>query len=255
MQPLIGITTSIQLREDGLAENHTSFAPNAMAIERAGGLPVLIPTGLDAETLRAIYDRMDGIFVPGGGDVNPDRYGAPHHPMTDRIVDARDTLEISVIQWSAEDDVPLLGVCRGNQVINVALGGTLIQDIPSQLESDINHRFRPEGMAFPQEGHTVDIESGSRLADIIGATTNVTVNTLHHQSVEKIAPGLIITAHAPDGVVEAVEMPGKHFLLGVQWHPEIMPDNEQMRRLFIAFVNAAQQNMLSKIAKTAVVGR
>jgi putative glutamine amidotransferase len=252
MQPLIGITTSLQLREDGLAENHTSFAPNAMAIERAGGLPVLIPAGLDPVTLRAIYDRMDGIFVPGGGDVNPDRYGAPHHPLTDRIVDARDAIEISVVQWAASDDVPLLGVCRGNQVINVALGGTLIQDIPSQLESDINHRFRPEGVAYPQDGHTVDIEPSSRLARIIGSTQNVTVNTLHHQSVEKAAPGLTITAHAPDGVVEAVEMPGKHFLLGVQWHPEIMPENEAMRHLFDAFVEAARQNMLSKAARTAV---
>jgi putative glutamine amidotransferase len=253
MQPLIGITTSIQLREDGLAENHTSFAPNAAAIERAGGLPVLIPTGLDAATLRAIYDRMDGIFVPGGGDVNPECYGAPQHPLTDRIVDARDTLEISLVQWSAADDVPLLGVCRGNQVINVALGGTLIQDIPSQLESEINHRFRPEGVAYPQDGHTIDIEPGSHLAEIIGTTTNVTVNTLHHQSVEKLAPGLIITAHAPDGVVEGLEMRGKHFLIGVQWHPEIMPDNEQMQRLFIAFVAAARENMLNKADKTAVV--
>lgn len=252
MQPLIGITTSLQLREDGIAEDHTSFAPNAMAIERAGGLPVLIPAGLDGATLRAIYDRMDGIFVPGGGDVNPDRYGAPHHTLTDRIVDARDAIEISVVQWAAADDVPLLGVCRGNQVINVALGGTLIQDISSQLESDINHRFRPDGVVYPQEGHTVDIEPGSRLADIIGATTGVTVNTLHHQSVERLAPGLVITAHAPDGVVEAVEWPGKHFLLGVQWHPEIMPDNVQMQQLFKAFIAAARENMLSKFARTAV---
>lgn len=253
MQPLIGITTSLQLREDGLAENHTSFAPNATAIERAGGLPVLIPAGLDETTLRAIYDRMDAIFVPGGGDVNPDRYGAPHHPLTDRIVDARDAIEISVVQWAAEDDIPLLGVCRGNQVINVALGGTLIQDIPSQLETEINHRFRPEGIAFPQDGHTVEIEPGSHLAHIMGATTNVIVNTLHHQSVERLAPGLVITAHAPDGVVEAVEMPDKHFLIGVQWHPEIMLDNEQMQRLFKAFVDAARQNMLSKAAKAAVI--
>lgn len=239
MLPLIGITTSIQQRENG-SENHTSFAPNAWAIERAGGLPVLIPAGLDNASLRAIYERMDGIFVPGGGDVNPDRYGASCNPLTYGVVDARDTLEINLVQWAAADDVPLLGVCRGNQVLNVALGGTLTQDIPSLVETTINHWNRPEGVIYPTEGHRVTIDPGSRLATIIGQT-DVEVNTLHHQCIEQVAPGLCVTAYAPDGVVEALEMPEKRFLLSVQWHPEIMFDDPKMQNIFSAFVDSARQ--------------
>lgn len=235
--PLIGITTSILPRENG-SQNHVSFAPNAWAIERAGGLPVLIPAGLDVRTLRAIYERMDAIFVPGGGDVNPERYGAVRHPLTDNIVDARDAAEITVIRWAAAEDVPLLGVCRGNQVINVALGGTLIQDIPSQVDTTINHNYRPQGVTYPDTGHPVSIDPSSRTADILGVT-EVEVNTLHHQCIEQLAPGLCVTAYAPDGVIEGVEMPGKRFLIGVQWHPEIMFDDERMARLFRAFVEVA----------------
>jgi putative glutamine amidotransferase len=237
MQPLIGITTSIQQRENG-SENHTSFAPNTWAIERAGGLPVLIPAGLDTTTLRAIYERMDAIFVPGGGDVNPERYGAARNALTDSIVDARDTLEITLVQWAAQDDLPLLGVCRGNQVINVALGGTLIQDIPSLVSAPLVHSHRP--VTYPSDGHTVHIDPDSRLADILGST-QLEVNTLHHQAVEQLAPGLCVTAHAPDGVVEGIEMRGKRFLVGVQWHPEIMFDDPHMQRIFSAFVEAARQ--------------
>jgi putative glutamine amidotransferase len=240
MQPLIGITTSLEPRPNG-SRNHTSFEPNALAIERAGGLPVLIPAGLDERTLRAIYERMDGIFVPGGGDVNPQCYGAAEqHPKTYGIVDARDTLEITLVQWAAQDDLPLLGVCRGHQVVNVALGGTLIQDIPSQVDTTINHSHRPEGVMYPNDGHRVNIDPGSRLAHIIGLT-DVEVNTLHHQAVEQAAPGMCVTAYAPDGVVEALEMPDKRFLLSVQWHPEIMFDDERMQNIFRAFVDSTRQ--------------
>lgn len=238
MQPLIGITTSLEPRGNG-SDNHTSFAPNAWAIERAGGLPVLIPAGLAAASLRAIYDRLDAIFVPGGGDVNPQRYGAAAHPLTDRIVDARDTLEITVAQWAAQDDLPLLGVCRGHQVVNVALGGTLTQDIPSLIDTTINHSHRPEGVTYPNDGHRISVDPASRLADILGQT-DLEVNTLHHQCVEQLAPGLCATAYAPDGVVEGFEMPGKRFLVGVQWHPEIMFDDPHMQNIFRAFVAAAQ---------------
>jgi putative glutamine amidotransferase len=243
---MIGITTAIQIREDTGAEVHTSFGPNAYAIERAGGLPVLIPSGLDGETLRSIYERMDAIFVPGGGDVNPDRYGAERHPLTDRIDDKRDTAEITIIRWSVEDDKPLFGVCRGNQVINVALGGTLTQDIPSQIQTILSHSVRPPGIPYPDRGHAVNIEPHTRLAEIIGSTINVPVNTLHHQSVERIAPGLVVTAHAPDGVIEALEMPDKNFVLSVQWHPEIMFEDATMQALFKAFVDAAREFALQR---------
>lgn len=241
MRPLIGITTSIRYETTG-AETHTSFGPNAYAIEKAGGLPVLIPSGLNETTLRALYDRVDAIFVPGGGDVNPSRYHAEPHPLTDGIVDARDEVEITLIRWAFAEDRPLLGVCRGHQVVNVALGGILIQDIPSQVDTMISHRHRP--VTYPQDGHLVTIDPNSRLASILG-TTEVEVNTLHHQCVDQPAPSLVVTAHAPDGIIEAAEAPDKHFVLSVQWHPEMM-ESATMLRLFTAFVEAAREAMLHK---------
>ncbi len=208
------------------------------AIADAGGLPVLIPISLSDDVLRQVYERMDGLLLPGGGDIRPSVYGATTHPATGKIDDARDHAEILLARWASDDDLPVFGICRGNQVMNVAFGGTLIQDIPTQVDTTLTHDIG-DGMARSTIMHEVDVDPGSRLADILGGV-RWKVNSLHHQAIEQPAPSLCVTAHAPDGVVEGLEMPDKKFLLSVQWHPEdLYQDDPAMRRLFRAFVEAA----------------
>lgn len=239
MQPFIGITTGIRATEDG-SQYLVAYRPNALAIERAGGLPVLVPCGLQGETLRAIYERLDAMLLPGGGDVDPRHYEAQQHPLTARIDPDRDETELTLARWAVEDNLPLFGICRGHQVLNVALGGTLVQDIPSAIHTNIVHDMSRD-LPRDTRAHEVNINPGTRLAGIIGATA-VVVNSYHHQSVEQAAPPSCVTAYAPDGVVEAIELPEKHFALSVQWHPEDMVlADEAMQRLFDAFVNAARE--------------
>ncbi len=234
-KPLIGVTTA-SFTSDAGWEYNRAYVAIIQAVEEAGGLPVLIPISVQDEALREIYERLDGILLPGGGDVRPNIYGADMNPLTDNIDDVRDHAEIKITRWAVDDDLPVLGICRGHQVVNVALGGTLIQDVPSEVGSGVDHN-----VTFPRDtrAHEVNIDPGSRLASIIGSTT-VKVNSLHHQSVEVAAPDVCVTAYSPDGVVEALEMPDKKFVLSVQWHPEdLYRDDPAMKRLFKSFVEAA----------------
>lgn len=235
MKPLIGITTSSFTTEQGWEYNR-AYVAMIQAVTEAGGLPVLVPISIDDEALRGIYERLDAVLLPGGGDVRPDIYGADAHPLTDNIDDARDHVEVNLTRWAVSDDLPVLGICRGHQVVNVALGGTLIQDVPSEIGTDIAHNVTVPRDSRP---HDVNIDPSSRLASILG-TTSIAVNSLHHQSVGVAAPDTCVTAYSPDGVVEALEMPQKKFVLSVQWHPEdLYRDDPAMTRLFKAFVEAA----------------
>lgn len=238
MQPLIGITTAHYV---SINDRDIDGTPPAYirAVAQAGGLPVLIPYGLGLETTRAIYERVDAVLIIGGGDIDPDYYGAQRHPAT-QIDPDRDEYDLALARWAYHDDMPLFGICRGHQVVNVALGGTLVQDIPSEIATQLLHDVPGE---FPRSGrkHRVKINPISRLAEIIGST-EIDVNSYHHQSVEKPAPSAYVAAYTEDGVVEALELPGKRFALSVQWHPELMvDDDENARRLFSAFVEAACQ--------------
>ena len=235
MKPLIGITTSTLKTEAGYTYNRVGIKM-IQAVADAGGLPVLIPISIDDEALRGIYERLDAVLLPGGGDMRPNIYGAEMNPLTDNIDDARDHVEVNLTRWAVNDDLPVLGICRGHQVVNVALGGTLIQDVPSEIGTDISHNVTVPRNSRP---HEVNIDPGSRLANILG-TTKIAVNSLHHQSVGVAAPDACVTAYSPDGVVEALEMPQKKFVLSVQWHPEdLYRDDPAMKRLFKAFVEAA----------------
>jgi putative glutamine amidotransferase len=243
LQPLIGIT-SADFTQNGKLYNRV-YAPNAQAIARADGLPVFIPTGLDEATLRLLYERLDAVLLPGGPDVDPSYYGAARHPMTIEIDDPRDQLELTVTRWALADDMPLFGICRGHQVLNVALGGTLVQDIPSEMQTNISHDL-PDGLPRSTRLHEVSIENHSRLAQIMG-TTQVQVNSLHHQSVGKPAPGVNVTAYAPDGVIEALEAPDHPFFMSVQWHPEDLYEGDAaMMRLFTAFVQSARERAAAR---------
>ncbi|MBZ0303124.1 MAG: gamma-glutamyl-gamma-aminobutyrate hydrolase family protein [Anaerolineae bacterium] len=240
MAPLIGITTNLLPRSDlGGWLFHMVYSRNAFAIEQAGGLPLLIPSGLRTDTLRQIYEHVDGILVPGGGDINPAQYGEAAHPKTAGIDDLRDAAEAQVIRWAVEDDRPVLGICRGNQMVNVALGGTLIQDVPSETDTPIRHNYRASETPLDFRAHAITVKPHSRLAQIL-QTQELDVNSLHHQAVDLVAPGLEVAARGPDQLVEALEMPGKRFVLSVQWHPENLTDDPTMLALFQAFVAAAE---------------
>jgi len=235
VKPLIGITTSTFTTDTGWEYNR-AYVAMIQAVADAGGLPVLIPISVDDEALRGIYERLDAVLLPGGGDMRPDIYGAEMNPLTDNIDDARDHVEVNLTRWAVSDDLPVLGICRGHQVVNVALGGTLIQDVPSEIGAGISHNVTVPRNSRP---HEITIDPGSRLANILG-TTHIAVNSLHHQSVGVAAPDTCVTAYSPDGVVEALEMPQKKFVLSIQWHPEdLYRDDPAMKRLFKAFVEAA----------------
>lgn len=238
MRPLIGITTAT-VNDDGKLFNRV-YAPNAHAVARAGGLPVYIPTGLDEDSLRALYERLDGVLLPGGSDVDPAYYHEAAHPALKAIDVKRDWTELTLARWVVEDDRPLFGICRGHQVINVALGGSLVQDIPSQLETTLVHDA-PDELPRATRLHEVEIAPDSRLASILGAE-RVMVNSLHHQAVARPAPSVAVTAFSPDGVIEAIELPDRRFALSVQWHPEdLCVDDAAMQALFNEFVQAASE--------------
>jgi putative glutamine amidotransferase len=227
-------------RPDNNLHYYSAYSRIVTAIVHAGGIPVLIPTNLPSEETRALYERVDGVLLPGGGDVDPKYYGEERHPATQMPDDSRDQTELTLVRWTVDDDKALLGICRGHQVINVALGGTLIQDIPSELDTETTHDMLNAPAERVARVHEVAVQPHSRLADIL-ETTAVKVNSLHHQSVEKPAPGVNVTATSPDGVIEALEVPGKRFAVSVQWHPEdLYIDDAAMKRLFDAFVSAAR---------------
>lgn len=239
--PLIGLTTrSIQTE---IANSPVDFHGLAQAyigaVRAAGGAPVLLPHGATDEELGALAGRLDGLLLTGGKDVDPAEYGEEALPQCGAVSAARDRLEFSLVRHAVRLELPLLAICRGPQVVNVALGGSLWQDLPAQLPNAIRHNFRgPEYHAVL--AHRVTIAAGSRLQAILGAE-EVGVNSSHHQAIRELADGLVATAHAPDGVIEGVELPGHSFAVGVQWHPELMyREHPIMLRLFEALVEAAR---------------
>jgi putative glutamine amidotransferase len=208
------------------------------AIEAAGAAPVLIPLLQDRDRLEAIYRRLDGMVLPGGEDVAPDRYH--EQPIRDdlNVVEPqRDRVELELARWALRDDLPTLGICRGQQVLNVALGGSLYQDLIYQKATELEHSHR-HGKGRSGLVHRVRLDPDSRLAQLIDET-NVEVNSLHHQAVKEVAPALRITGKSEDGVIEALEAPDRRFLISVQWHPEEITDLDWVRRLFAGFVQAA----------------
>ena len=233
--PLIGVTTSLV---SGQPRERLRYFH---AVERAGGAPVLLAPGLDD----ALRKRMDGLLLSGGGDVDPARYGEPRHPKTGDVSEARDELEIELVRRAVSSGLPVLAICRGVQVLNVALGGSLIQDIPSETGSRIIHsQPEPRDAATHRVGL---IEETSRLGGITGATELV-VNSFHHQAIKRPGHGLRAVARAEDGIIECVEpTEGDAFLLGVQWHPEEMIElDAASRSLFSAFVAASAARRLVK---------
>jgi putative glutamine amidotransferase len=217
-------------------------------LSAAGAVPWLIPLlPGDEATLRAIYHRLDGVFLTGGVDVDPSCYGEDRHERCDRTDPARDWTELNLIRWALADGKPLLGVCRGIQAINVACGGSLYQHVPDQYPRGVKHDYFPAPPEYARDylAHRIRVASDSHLGRVLGAE-EVVVNSMHHQGIKALAPGLTATAFAPDGLIEGVERPDRPFFIGVQWHPEELTEaHAPMRRLFSAFVAAAAAHPLS----------
>jgi putative glutamine amidotransferase len=209
------------------------------ALVAAGCAPVLIPLLDDDERLRAIYQRLDGIVFPGGADIAPQEYGEEPIGNLNVVEAARDRTELTLARWAVADDLPTLGICRGQQVLNVALGGSLYQDLRHQGVTSVDHSDA-DGRARTALMHRVRLEPDSRLAQLIDET-NIEVNSLHHQAVKAVAPQLKVTGTSEDGVIEALESDDRRFLIAVQWHPEEIDDLPWVRRLFAGFAQAAAQ--------------
>jgi putative glutamine amidotransferase len=235
-RPLIGITTARTLNQSNI---HVMSAAEAYvkSVVGAGGIPLLIPLGLDEEALCELLKRLDGFLFSGGGDIDPERYNGQAHPRVYDVDAERDRMELSLVKKVAQQGKPFLGICRGFQVINVAFGGSLYEDILDQHPGAFKHDYFP-GYSRDLLVHAVRLTPGSRLAEILGEE-EVQVNSLHHQGARQVPAGLVTAAYALDGIPEAVELPGHPFGLAVQWHPEWLQAHAPMRRLFRALVEAA----------------
>jgi len=239
--PLIGITCS---RVTGGAWGMYSlghfmdytFSDYSQAILYAGGAPVIVPAAQNRKSLSRVLDSVQGLILSGGPDVHPKRYGEEPMAGLGEVDEALDSMELMAAGLALERDIPILGICRGIQVLNIALGGTLYQDIPSQMPDSICHTPKTDKAV---NTHTVRVEVKSRLRRILGKP-EIWVNGKHHQAVKDPAPGLVVTARARDGVIEAVEHPGKPYVIGVQWHPEgTWRDDPFSKKLFRSFLRAA----------------
>jgi putative glutamine amidotransferase len=234
---LIGLTTTRMLNPFELPAYGIN-EPYVTSVINAGGLPVLIPLGLSHADLDALLQHLDGILFTGGSDIDPKQYGNQPHPKVEGADSERDQIEIHLVREAIKLDKPFLGICRGLQVINVALGGSLFEHLPDQLPGDVRHDNHH--MARDFLAHSVNVESGSRLSRITSGD-QLQVNSLHHQGIRRLADGLLATAYAADGLIEAVEYPGHSFGLAVQWHPEELQENQVMRQIFQAFVCSCQE--------------
>src|SRR5215470_1911117 len=236
-RPLVGLTTSVTFNT--APERAYVNAAYIRAVQGAGGVPILLPPHLDEDAQSALWAQLDAVVLTGGGDLDPGRFGEAAHPSVYEVSTARDALELGVTLRAIDDGVPLLAICRGIQVLNVALGGTLYQDIPSELGTGIDHSQKAPRH---QATHRVKIMGeGTRLAAVLGAS-ELEVNSFHHQAIKRLGSGLREVAWAEDGIIEGVEMEDHPFVLGVQWHPEdLVHHDAAARALFAAVVDAARR--------------
>ena len=236
--PLIGVSTSITVGAS--PERAYVNSTYLHAVQQAGGVPVPLPPQLSAASLQRLGAELDGLLLTGGGDMDPALWGEAPHPKLYDVAPSRDTLETSALHLALGRSLPVLAVCRGLQVLNVALGGTLYQDVATEPGTQLPHSQKEPR---DQPTHKVKVASGSRLAETLGAD-ELEVNSMHHQAIHRLGRGLTAVAWAPDQLVEGAEWgdPAR-FVLGVQWHPEeLVGHSEPARRLFSALVAAARKS-------------
>ena len=235
MRPVIGISGNQSVDASGRSGLFLGV-DYYEAIHAVGGIPLVLTFGGEPDALADLAGRIDGLLLSGGDDVNPQVFGEEPRLGLGSVTPARDALEVELFHRMRELGKPIFGICRGLQLMNAAMGGTLYQDLGREWPGNMQHAQKGPRQ---HTGHGVQVRPDTRLRAIL-ETDRVLVNTFHHQAVHSLAPGLIATAHSQDGLVEALELPGDEFVLGVQWHPEnlwrTMPEH---RSLFAAFVRAA----------------
>lgn len=232
--PACTVAVTASIRPDGDTSRVRLTAAYVTALESAGLIPLIVPPLSSADAAAAVLDSVSGLVLTGGEDVDPARYGEQRHEKVRTVNSARDATEAALVEEARARGIPVLAICRGIQILNVALGGTLVQDIPSECRTDIDHD--DEG-ARNSRTHEVSIEPGSLIAKAVG-TEHVSVNSFHHQSVKRVADGMKVTARSPDGVIEGIESTEDDWwVMAVQWHPEEMTDSAEPwdRGLFKAF--------------------
>jgi putative glutamine amidotransferase len=232
--PACTVAVTASIRPDGDTSRVRLTAAYVTALENAGLVPLIVPPLSSDKAAASVLDSVSGLVLTGGEDVDPARYGEQRHEKVRTVNAARDATEAALVTEAKERRMPVLAICRGIQILNVALGGTLIQDIPSAISTTISHD--DEG---PRDSrtHEISVEPGSLIARAIG-TEHATVNSFHHQSVQRVADGMKITAKSPDGVIEGIESTDRNWwVMGVQWHPEEMTGSAEPwdRGLFRAF--------------------
>ncbi len=246
-KPTIGITCNYDYRDTvgivshmGMAGQTWNFLAGhyAEAVEWAGGIPVLIPQCRDFETVKGILSHVDGVLITGGHDIDPQCYGEQAKPYCGVIIPERDRQDIEIARYVMENEKkPLLGICRGMQVMNVAAGGTLYQDV--EKEGGFDHHFM-DMYPMNRPVHKVRLKSGSKVCKIFEKEI-LEVNSFHHQAVKDVAEGFGITAYSRDGVGEAIEKRDGSFVMGIQWHPEMMFDSPEQQKIFKALIKAGQR--------------
>ncbi|GAA1918935.1 gamma-glutamyl-gamma-aminobutyrate hydrolase family protein [Microbacterium aoyamense] len=232
-RPVIGLTTYLEQAKQGVWDVRAAFLPQQYfdAVTASGGIAVLLPPQpFSADAAGPVLDGLDGLILTGGLDVQPELYGAERHPSTDAARPDRDEWELALYRGAEERRMPVLAICRGLQLVNVARGGTLHQHLPEALGTE---RFRIGGGVFAT--NTVSVDADSRLAGLVGAG-DLDVHSYHHQGIDRLGDGLVVTARTDDGLVQAIESAGDGYLVGVQWHPE---ENAEDRRLFAGLVAQA----------------
>ncbi len=235
--PIIGITGGLMQTQAGAMVCQVGQA-YVSAVTRAGGLPLLIPIGIDEQNLEDLIDTVDGLLLTGGGDIDPVHFNGDPHSKIYGVSPERDRLEFALIDAALKNHLPFLAICRGIQVLNVVFGGTLYTHIHDQVEDALKHDWFP-GYPRDKVAHTVSLTCDS-LLHVIFATDDIPVNSLHHQGVAKVGKGLEAIAFAPDGLVEGLVVKGEKFALGVQWHPECLPDDPGMQKLFSKFIDSCR---------------
>ena len=232
-KPLIGVTPLFDRARDSYWMQPGYF----LALEQAGAVPVMLPLTNDEAALGRLVETLDGFLIAGGQDVSPALYGEEQRPVCKETCPERDTMESVLLRLLREADKPVFGICRGLQVLNAHLGGTLYQDLNAEHPSDVNHRM---AAPYDRAEHTVALCKDAPLSALLNAE-EIGVNSCHHQAIKDLAPVLKPMAIAPDGLIEAVFAPDKRFVWAVQWHPEFFfRKDENSRKLFSAFVNAAR---------------
>jgi putative glutamine amidotransferase len=240
MKPLVLVTTGLDMHSGSHRRPsvylYTSYIE---ALQAAGLAPVLVTPAHTSTAIDSLLDACCGVVLTGGDDVDPVHYGEAPHPSLQGVQPARDEMEFRVLDGALHADMPILAICRGLQLVNVAFGGTLYQDIPSQRPDSLGHS---QSSGWARRTHRAHVEAGTRLFDIV-RSTEIHINSFHHQAIRDLGSGLVMTARAEDGLIEAIEAPDRRWLVGVQWHPERQeadaPYTDPDIQLFAAFAGEA----------------